>query len=29
MARVIPAALVAVNFVAAVAISVAPWTWGG
>lgn len=28
MTRYIPAALVALNLVATVAITVAPWTWG-
>jgi hypothetical protein len=29
MARFIPATLAAVSFVATVALTVAPWTWGG
>lgn len=28
MARYIPAALVGLNFLAVVAVTVAPWTWG-
>jgi hypothetical protein len=28
MSRYIPAALVAINLVATMAITVAPWTWG-
>lgn len=28
MSRYIPAALIAVNFIATVAIATAPWTWG-
>ena len=29
MSRIIPAALVAANFVAVTALVIAPWIWGG